>query len=161
MITLIQCCELLEQQKLKIAFIESASSGYLASQFSIYKPNGSKILLGGLISYDPSIKIEILKIDPELIVQYSAESMQVTAAMAIQGKTLFVDADIIVSCTGLLKAGGSATSEKPVGTFFICIQYLHQLHRFHYLLNGKPIEKLDALTNHIALAIIQLLRNNK
>ena len=70
--------------KLKIAFIESTSLMYLTSQFSIYKPNGSKVLLGGLISYDPSIKI-----DPELIVQYSAESIQLTAAIVIQGKIIY------------------------------------------------------------------------
>ena len=57
-----QCCDALEQNLLTIAFIESASSGYLSSQFSIYKRSGADILLGGLVSYDPSIKISILKI---------------------------------------------------------------------------------------------------
>lgn len=32
-----QCCQLLEDRLLKVAFIESASSGYLTSQFSIHK----------------------------------------------------------------------------------------------------------------------------
>lgn len=118
---LTQCCALLEARALKIAFIESASSGYLASQFSIYKNSGAEILLGGLVSYDPSIKINLLKIDPLLIRQHTAESAEVTAAMALQGQKLFNTADIIVACTGLLKPGGSACVEKPVGTFFITI----------------------------------------
>ncbi len=50
--SLVQCCNLLEQKGLKVAFIESASSGYLCSQFSIYKHSGADILLGGLVSYD-------------------------------------------------------------------------------------------------------------
>ena len=116
-----QCCNLLEQKKLTIAFIESASSGYLSSQFSIYKHSGADILLGGLVSYDPSIKCEILKIDPALIQQYTAESIEVTEAMALHGHRLFRHADIIVSCTGLLKPGGSTTPEKPEGTFYIAI----------------------------------------
>ena len=58
-----KCCDLLELNHLKIAFIESASSGYLSSQFSIYKNSGAEILLGGLVSYDPSTKVNILKID--------------------------------------------------------------------------------------------------
>ncbi len=82
-----QCCNLLEQKKLTIAFIESASSGYLSSQFSIYKHSGADILLGGLVSYDPSIKCEILKIDPALIQQYTAESIEVTEAMALHGSS--------------------------------------------------------------------------
>ncbi|ENV44972.1 hypothetical protein F955_01055 [Acinetobacter schindleri CIP 107287] len=47
-----ECCDLLEQKKLKVAFVESASSGYLSSQFSLYKECGAQILLGGLVCYD-------------------------------------------------------------------------------------------------------------
>jgi len=46
MVIIQKCCALLETQTLKIAFIESASSGYLASQFSIFKNSGADILLG-------------------------------------------------------------------------------------------------------------------
>lgn len=84
-----KCCDLLELKNLKIAFIESASSGYLSSQFSICKNSGAEILLGGLVSYDPSIKMDLLKINSELIEKYTAESAEVTEAMAIHGKKLF------------------------------------------------------------------------
>ena len=155
---LTQCCALLEARALKIAFIESASSGYLASQFSIYKNSGAEILLGGLVSYDPSIKINLLKIDPLLIQQHTAESAEVTTAMALQGQKLFNTADIIVACTGLLKPGGSACVEKPVGTFFITIHYRQQLYPFAYRLDGSPIEKLDQLTQQVAHELIQILQ---
>ncbi|WP_312159279.1 CinA family protein [Acinetobacter sp.] len=153
-----RCCDLLEQQQLKIAFIESASSGYLASQFSIYKNSGAEILLGGLVSYDPSIKIDILNIDAQLIEKYTAESAEVTKAMAIQGKKLFCQADIIVACTGLLKPGGSATENKPEGTFFISILYLNEIHNFHYFIQGTPLDKLTLLTQYIAEEIIKLIQ---
>jgi Uncharacterized protein (competence- and mitomycin-induced) len=97
-----QCCDALEQKSMTIAFIESASSGYLCSQFSIYKNSGADILLGGLVSYDPSIKREILKVDPLLIEKFTAESAEVTQAMAEQGQQLFLHADFVVACTGLL-----------------------------------------------------------
>ena len=137
-----KCCDLLELNHLKIAFIESASSGYLSSQFSIYKNSGAEILLGGLVSYDPSTKVNILKIEPTLIEKYTAESAEVTEAMAIHGKNLFTQADIIVACTGLLKPGGSATEIKPEGTFFISILYLNKTYNFHYFIDGTPSEKL-------------------
>ncbi len=69
-----QCCAILEQRQQTVAFIESASSGYLCSQFSIYKNSGANILLGGLVSYDPSIKREILHVSSDLIATYTAES---------------------------------------------------------------------------------------
>lgn len=153
------CCDQLEQFGLTLAFIESASSGYLASQFSIYKNSGANILLGGLVSYDPSIKTSILKIPVSLIEQYTAESAEVTSAMAIQGKVLFPCADLIVSCTGLLKSGGSATAIKPIGTFFISIYYLNKLTDLRFFIQGEPLEKLNQLTELVAQAILTIINN--
>ncbi len=152
-----KCCDLLEINHLKIAFIESASSGYLSSQFSIYKNSGAEILLGGLVSYDPSIKINILKIEPAFIEKYTAESAEVTEAMAVHGKKLFTQADIVVACTGLLKSGGSATEIKPEGTFFISILYLNKTYNFHYFIGGTPSEKLAVLTQYVAKEIIKMI----
>ena len=152
-----KCCDLLELKNLKIAFIESASSGYLSSQFSICKNSGAEILLGGLVSYDPSIKMDLLNINAELIEKYTAESAEVTEAMAIHGKKLFNQADIIVACTGLLKPGGSATKIKPEGTFFISILYLNKIYNFHYFIDGTPLHRLSVLTQYIATEIIKLI----
>ncbi len=153
-----KCCDLLELNHLKIAFIESASSGYLSSQFSIYKNSGAEILLGGLVSYDPSTKVNILKIEQTFIEKYTAESAEVTEAMAVHGKKLFTQADIIVACTGLLKPGGSATEIKPEGTFFISILYLNKTHNFHYFIDGTPSEKLTVLTEYVAKEIIKMIK---
>ena len=152
-----KCCDLLELHHLKIAFIESASSGYLSSQFSIYKNSGAEILLGGLVSYDPSTKVNILKIEQTFIEKYTAESAEVTEAMAVHGKKLFTQADIIVACTGLLKPGGSATEIKPEGTFFISILYLNKTYNFHYFIDGTPSEKLAVLTQYVAKEIIKMI----
>ena len=152
-----KCCDLLELNHLKIAFIESASSGYLSSQFSIYKNSGAEILLGGLVSYDPSTKVNILKIEQTFIEKYTAESAEVTEAMAVHGKKLFTQADIIVACTGLLKPGGSATEIKPEGTFFISILYLNEIYNFHYFIDGTPSEKLAVLTQYVAKEIIKMI----
>ncbi len=152
-----KCCLALEQNKLTIAFIESASSGYLASQFSIYKNSGADILLGGLVSYDPSIKISILHVDPELIKAHTAESAEVTQAMARQGKKLFSKADIVVACTGLLKPGGSATPQKPEGTFYICILFQHHSTHLKYFLQGSPLDRLDQLTALTACEVLKLI----
>ncbi len=76
-----------KRRQLKIAFIESASSGYLSqSVFYLPRTGGAEVLLGGLVSYDPSIKIDILHIDAELIEKYTAESAEVTEAMARRRK---------------------------------------------------------------------------
>jgi nicotinamide-nucleotide amidase len=159
MMYLKSCCDLLEKKALKIAFIESATSGYLAAQFSIYKNSGADILLGGLVSYDPIIKQEILHIPTALIQQYSAESREVTQAMAKQGQCLFSTADMIVACTGLLKPGGSATAEKPEGTFFISILFDNTIHNADYFLMGTPMQRLNALTEHVAEQVLRIIQS--
>lgn len=113
--------------------------------------------MGGLVSYDPSIKVDLLKINPAFIEQYTAESAEVTETMAIQGKKLFTQADIVVACTGLLKPWGSVTKTKPEGTFFTSILYLNETHNFHYFIDGTPLHRLSALTRHIATEIIKLI----
>ena len=153
------CCDLLEQKGLKVAFVESASSGYLSSQFSIYKNCGANILLGGLVCYDPMLKMSILGVPEELIDKYTAESMEVTQSLATSGKKLFKEADMIVACTGLLKPGGSESKEKPVGTFFISILYEGQTYNYHYRIDGTPEQRLDILTEKIANQMIELINN--
>lgn len=151
------CCGLLEERKIKIAFIESASSGYLSSQFSISKGDGADILLGGLVCYDVSVKTEVLGISQNLINSHSAESMPVTIALAEAGKKMFRDADWIIACTGLLKPGGSATPEKPEGTFFVAINDGSKVHQFQYYLKGSPFERLNKLSAAVAHDMINLL----
>ena len=154
------CCGLLKEKNIKIAFIESASSGYLSSQFSICKGEGAEILIGGLICYDVSVKTSVLGISKNLINSHTAESMPVTVALAEAGKKMFRDADWIIACTGLLKPGGSATPEKPEGTFFVAINDGTQIHQFQYYLKGSPLERLNKLSAVVAHDMINLLNNS-
>ncbi len=127
-----KCCELLAKEKIKIAFFESASAGYLAYRFSL-SPYSGDILIGSLVSYDLRVKENTLHISEELIEKYTAESMQVTVEMINKGKEL-LHADLYVACTGLLKKGGSETPEKPVGTFFYSIYYKNNFYNFRRVL---------------------------
>ncbi|HJF28121.1 CinA family protein [Acinetobacter bohemicus] len=151
------CCELLEEKEIKIAFIESASSGYLTSQFSICKGEGAETLLGGLVCYDVGVKVSVLGLSQDLINSYTAESMPVTVALAQAGKKMFQNADWVIACTGLLKPGGSATPEKPEGTFFIAIDDGAQVHKLHYYLKGTPQQRLNKLVAVLAHDMINLL----
>jgi len=153
------CCNLLEEKNIKIAFIESASSGYLCSQFSICKSDGAEILAGGLVCYDVGVKTSVLNIPQTLINSYTAESMPVTVALAEAGKKMFRDADWIIACTGLLKPGGSATPENPEGTFFVAINDGTQVHQFQYYLKGTPLERLNKLSAVVAHDMINLLNH--
>jgi nicotinamide-nucleotide amidase len=109
--------KLLAKRKLKVFTIESASAGYILHRLSL-SPYSGKVLLGGIVCYDLSVKTDLLNIPVHLIEQYSPESIEITRYLIEHTQALF-DADIYIACTGLLKRGGSENAQKPVGTFFI------------------------------------------
>lgn len=114
---IIVCSKLIAQRGLTIAFAESATAGWLCSEFALTEESG-KVLKGGIACYDASLKVSLLGVPQELIDKYTPESMEVTREMAYRLKTI-IDSDIQVTVTGLTTPGGSETPEKPVGTMFV------------------------------------------
>lgn len=153
-----KCCDYLEDWGLKIAFVESASAGYLSSQFALYKNSGAKILLGGIVCYDPSVKEHVLNISKDLIQQHTAESLVITQVMAHAGSRLFPLADVVVACTGLLKPGGSATLDKPEGTFFVSIYHQGQITSQQYYFKHSPSLRLNSLILAVCQQLLSVLQ---
>lgn len=153
------CCKLLADEKIKIAFFESASAGYLAYRFSL-SPYSGDIFIGSLVSYDLRVKENTLHISSELIEKHTPESMPVTIEMITKGKEL-IKADLYVACTGLLKKGGSETKEKPVGTFFYSIYYKNNFYNFRRIFKGFPYFKLRQLVYYITQDIEFIILDNK
>lgn len=118
----------LKGKNLTIAFAESMSSGRIINEFSKCKGAG-EVLLGGIVTYKPELKIQLLDVREETLKKYTAESCQVTSEMAI-GLKKIIKADIVAAVTGLASPGGSETREKPVGTVFISILYNDMLYEF-------------------------------
>jgi len=111
------CSKLIAQRGLTIAFAESATAGWLCSEFALTEESG-KVLKGGIACYDASLKVSLLGVPQQLIDKYTPESMEVTREMAYRLTTI-IDSDIQVTVTGLTTPGGSETPEKPVGTMFV------------------------------------------
>jgi nicotinamide-nucleotide amidase len=111
------CSKLMAEQGLTIAFAESATAGWLCSEFALTEESG-KILKGGIACYDADLKVSLLKVSQGLIDEFTPESMEVTREMAYRLRDL-IESDIQVTVTGLTTPGGSETAEKPVGTMFV------------------------------------------
>lgn len=111
------CSKLMAEQGLTIAFAESATAGWLCSEFALTDESGD-VLKGGIACYDADLKVSLLGVPQKLIDEFTRESMEVTREMAHRlGK--LIPADIYVTVTGLTTPGGSETPEKPVGTMFV------------------------------------------
>jgi nicotinamide-nucleotide amidase len=156
--TLLTCGRLLIDQKLTIAFAESATAGRMASDFSLI-PDAGKFLIGGLVCYDAGLKEQLLKVPEELIKNMTPESMEVTMAIAAGLKRL-IPANLHVGITGLTAPGGSETPEKPVGTMFIhALLHGEVLFSERIVFQGSPEEIVKQTTEHTALMLLNSLKN--
>ncbi|MBD3582207.1 CinA family protein [Flavobacterium selenitireducens] len=150
-----QCCLALSDLKWKISFAESASAGRLSYEFSL-DANSGKVLLGGLVSYDASLKEELLRIPKSLVERYTPESAEVTKAMALSFRKIS-HADVCVALTGLTSPGGSETPEKPVGTIFTCIAFPNDILEDRVVFDGSPEEIASKAVDRVADLLLQVL----
>ncbi|SKB45794.1 CinA family protein [Dyadobacter psychrophilus] len=127
---IMDCSSALAAKGLTVAFAESATAGRLSAEFSLCSESGS-VLKGGLVCYDASLKIGILRVPKKMIERFTPESAEVTREMA-ERLQRFIPADIHIAITGLTTPGGSETAEKPVGTIFV-----------HAFLKGKSVAARD------------------
>src|ERR1700709_583480 len=112
-----RCSKLMAEQGLTVAFAESATAGWLCSEFALTEESG-KVLIGGIACYDADLKVKLLKIPQKLIDEFTPEVMELPREMAYRLREL-IGSDIQVTVTGLTTPGGSETPEKPVGTMFV------------------------------------------
>ncbi len=104
----------LEQTAAKCAFAESCTGGMVVA--SLAGVAGiSAFLCGSQVTYREDSKSSWLGVDPALIARHSAESAQVTAAMAEGLLEKTPEADIVAAVTGHL--GPDAPKEKDAKVF--------------------------------------------
>lgn len=155
--TVVKSSKLIAEKGLSIAFAESATAGSLSYQFSLTEDSG-KILKGGLVCYDASIKEDILGISPEFIEKYTPESAEVTRELARRLYKVVPSADIFVGVTGLTTPGGSETPEKPVGTMFIHAVINDQDFAVREVFTGNAEEIVAATVDRVGRLLIETLK---
>jgi len=99
----------------RLGLAESCSGGLLAARITNL-PGASAYMGGSVVSYSNEAKADLLGVDPALIEQKGAVSLEVAEQMAIGALDRF-GADVAVSITGIAGPDGG-TEEKPVG--YVC-----------------------------------------
>ncbi len=99
-----------------LAVAESCTGGMLAERITSV-PGSSRYFLGGVVSYDNSLKTLLVDVPPMLIAEHGAVSEQVAAAMAA-GIRKRSKATFGLSITGIAGPGGG-TEQKPVGLVYV------------------------------------------
>jgi nicotinamide-nucleotide amidase len=108
--------KMLVEKKLKLATAESCTGGLLSKMITDIS-GSSEYFIGGIISYSNEMKMKILSVSGEILVNHGAVSAECAAAMA-DGARKNLGADIAISITGIAGPTGG-TPEKPVGLVYI------------------------------------------
>lgn len=101
-----------------IATAESCTGGYI-SHLITSVPGSSKYFLGGIVSYDNSIKENVLGVNADTLDNYGAVSEETVWQMATAAKEL-MKTDYALAVSGIMGPGGG-TEEKPVGTVWVAV----------------------------------------
>jgi nicotinamide-nucleotide amidase len=110
--------KLLTRRKETFATAESCTGGLLADRITDV-PGASAVFLAGYVTYANETKIDILKVDPQLLEKHGAVSEPVARAMA-EGARDRARSTHAVATTGVAGPDGGSP-EKPVGTVYIAL----------------------------------------
>jgi PncC family amidohydrolase len=131
--------ELLQKKGLTLAIVESATGGLISNLITDI-PGSSRCYLGSITSYSNEAKTRLVGVSEVSINSHGAVSPQVAEEMARGGRRVF-GADICVADTGIAGPGG-ATTEKPVGLFYIGLSHRDgTLHRKHIFTDDREDNK--------------------
>ncbi len=114
----VQVGKALTQAGLRLAVAELCTGG-MVGEWITAVPGSSAYFLGGVISYDNSVKERVLGVPANLIREYGAVSAECAAAMS-KGARSLVGSDLAVSVTGVAGPVGG-TAAKPVGLTYIAL----------------------------------------
>ena len=110
--------ELLLKEGATLSSAESCTGGVIASKFTAMS-GASEYFWGGVVSYDNSVKENLLGVSRENLEQYGAVSEQVARQMA-EGVRKACGTTYGVATTGIAGPTGG-TPEKPVGTVWMAV----------------------------------------
>ena len=143
--------KLLSKKKLKVSFAESCTGGLLASTITSYS-GSSKIFNLGIVTYSNRAKIEILKVNKNIIKKYGAVSRECCMAM-VNNLSKISKANINISITGIAGPKGG-TKEKPVGLVYIGVKKRNKTQVIKCFFNGTKRSSIQKATVKKTLKLI-------
>ncbi|MBK9733624.1 MAG: CinA family nicotinamide mononucleotide deamidase-related protein [Saprospiraceae bacterium] len=103
---------------IKIGTAESCTGGYIASRL-VSISGASTYFVGGIIAYSNDVKINLLNVNEQTLIDCGAVSESTVIEM-VNGAIETLKLDVAVAISGIAGPDGG-TSEKPVGTIWICV----------------------------------------
>jgi len=143
--------QMLTEKGKTLSTAESCTGGYIAHLLTSI-PGSSKYFMGGVVSYDNTVKEKVLLVDEDTIDNVGAVSEETVWQMA-QGVKELTKTDYAVAVSGIMGPSGG-TEQKPVGTVWIAVSGKFKS------ITEKIFVRYDRITNieNTALQALNILR---
>ncbi len=109
---------LLKEKNKTVATAESCTGGYISHLITLVS-GSSCYFKGSVVSYDNSIKKNVLHVSNEILQTVGAVSKE-TVQQMIKGILNVMQTDYAIAVSGIMGPGGGS-AEKPVGTVWIAV----------------------------------------
>ena len=143
--------KILIKKKYKISVAESCTGGLISSSITSIS-GASKVFNLGLVTYSNQAKINILKVNKNIIKKYGAVSHECCSAM-VKNLSIISKANINVSITGIAGPKGG-TKQKPVGLVYIGVKKGDKIQIDKCLFKSKKRSSIQKATVKKALDLI-------
>lgn len=124
---------LLKSRGKTVSTAESCTGGMIAEMITDIR-GSSEIFYGSVVSYDNSVKENVLSVPHNILKEYGAVSYETAKAMA-EGVIGVIKTDYSIAVTGIAGPDGGS-EEKPVGTVFIAVSNGKETSVEKYLFKG-------------------------
>lgn len=148
---------LLKSKGKTISFAESCTGGMLAEYITDVS-GSSSVFYGGVVSYDNSIKENVLHVSADILKSVGAVSNECAKAMA-EGVIKLMNTDYAISITGIAGPTG-ATKDKPLGLVYIGITDGKNTKVYKNIFNGSRQQVRLRSVNKAMQLVINYIKNN-
>ncbi|MDY5050428.1 MAG: CinA family nicotinamide mononucleotide deamidase-related protein [Candidatus Mucispirillum faecigallinarum] len=147
--------DILKSQNKTISFAESCTGGLL-SEYITNVSGASEVFMGSVVSYDNSVKHNVLNVPDDILMNYGAVSEECAAFMASGVKKL-MKTNYAVSITGIAGPNGGS-EEKPVGLVYIGIAKEEEIKVYKNIFNGDRQQVRMKSAKKAMLYLLNLLK---
>lgn len=143
-----------KELKCTFGFAESCTGGLTSSKITDLS-GSSEVFHGSVISYDNSIKENILGVKAETLKKHGAVSIETATEMA-QGLLKILKTDYAISITGVAGPTGGST-EKPVGMVAIGFASKNKSGAHLFQFPGDRIRLKDRFSDKALLTLLEMM----
>lgn len=150
--------DFMQFKKLTLATAESCTGGYI-SHLITQHPGSSKVFLGGAVSYSNQLKVSMLGVSEQTLLDCGAVSEEIVREMATGAQHKY-NSDYSISVSGIAGPDGGST-EKPVGTVWIAVSGKSKILTKKYTFGNKRAQNIERASISALTLLFKLLKEEQ